>query len=176
VRVALAVEDKGLREDIFPHPCSRQLLGLNSHEVLGLSEANAEAIGIAILRGLHLGAIEGITAMTELHRRQACGIHPPQLPTILVHDGIVVFIDPAVRVIEPDLLLDALVVPHHFEHVAGKLLAEVLDQLSVPYLGQIEIGGSLHVQVGRAAMQFIEHAEINLAIPGAKLFLNVEDD
>jgi hypothetical protein len=42
--------------------------------------------------------------------------------------------------------------------------------------GQIEIGGSLHVQIGRAGMEFIQHAEIGLAIPGAKLFLDVEDD
>ena len=34
----------------------------------------------------------------------------------------------------------------------------------------------MHVQIGRAAMEFIEHAEIGFAIPGAKLFLDVEDD
>src|SRR5208337_3250964 len=45
-----------------------------------------------------------------------------------------------------------------------------------PNLGQIEIGGSLHVQIGWAAMEFIEHAEVGLAIPGAKLFLDIEDD
>jgi hypothetical protein len=42
--------------------------------------------------------------------------------------------------------------------------------------GQIQIGGSLYVQVGRAAMKFIKDAEIDVAIPGPKLFLDVEDD
>jgi hypothetical protein len=41
-----------------------------------------------------LGAIEGIAAIAELHRRQARGIHPPELPAILVHDEIAIFVDP----------------------------------------------------------------------------------
>ena len=34
----------------------------------------------------------------------------------------------------------------------------------------------MYVQIGWAAMKFVEHAEIDLAIPGAKLFLDIEDD
>ena len=133
---------------MYAHGRSGQLLRLDRHEVLGFPEANAEAIGIAVLRRFHLGAIEGVPAMAELHRRQARGIHPPKFPAILIHHRIAVIIDPAFRVIEADLFFDALVVPHQLEHVAGKLLAEVLDELSISYLGQVEIGGSLNVQPG----------------------------
>jgi hypothetical protein len=49
---------------------SGQLLRLDRHEVLGFPEANAKAIGISVLGGFHLGAIEGVTAVAELHRRQ----------------------------------------------------------------------------------------------------------
>jgi len=81
-----------------------------------------------------------------LCRRQASSINPPQFPAILVYHRIAVIIDPAFGVIEADLFLDALVVPHQLEHVAGKLLAEVLDELLISYLGQVEVGGSLNVQ------------------------------
>ncbi len=95
---------------------------------------------------------------------------------IFVHHRSAVFIDPAAGVIESDLLLDAFVVPHQLEHVAGELLAEELDQLLIPNLGQMEIGGSLHVQIGRAGIEFVEDTEIRFAIPGVKLLLDVEDD
>jgi len=103
------------------------------------------------------------------------GVHLPELPVILVYHRIAVFISPSGGVIETDLLLDAIVIPHQVEHVAGVLLAKKLDQLVIPHLGQIEVGGGLDIQVGRATVEFIENTQIDLALPGPQFLLDVPD-